>query len=139
MNRFSAYTAAILIALLTLVFLSGTGCYSSGGKDLDPTTTDTCSIAEVIVLPEIISISTGEALQFNASAYSFEDERIVGGPQIYFSSSSHAVYIHPTNGQIRAYAPTGGFVTITATAYDCTGRPFRGQAKIQVYSDSPGL
>ena len=118
--------------------LSSSGCYSSGGKELDPTTEDTCSIAEVVLLPETAVVSVGESITYSAAAFSFENERIVGGPRIYFSTNNRAVWINSISGQIRTYASTSAPITITATAYDCSGRAIKAEARLIVNSVTPG-
>lgn len=137
MNKTFMFGTILFFGVLVLILTSQTACYSSGGHDLDPTTDDTCSICEVVILPDNIVLSIGESVQFTAAAYSFEDERIIGGPQILFSSSSMACYINPFSGQVRTYASTGNHITITATAYDCSGRPVKGEARVLI-STSPG-
>ena len=133
----TALISGLFLTAILVFMLFSSGCYSSGGKDLDPTTEDTCSIAEVVVLPENAVVSIGESITYSASAFSFDDERIVGGPRIYFSTNNRAVWINSLSGQIRTYGSTSAPVTITATAYDCSGRPIKGQATLHVYSVSP--
>jgi len=126
----------LLFGIFLCVFSFFSSCTDSG-VDTDPTTDDTCSIGTIRVHPDRIVIDVGEQVTFVATAYDPSGTRIVGGPRFFWSSNSMAVGINPYSGLARAYRYSATSITITAIAYDCSGRRYTANASVGVAPDTP--
>ncbi len=128
--KYGKLKMAILIIGLITIF---SGC-GSDDEDLDPTVEYSCNIAELRISPESATMSVGQSMQFYASPYDADGNRIINGPDVHYWTNSYVIQIR-SNGMATASRTSSGYVTITASCTDCEGVEYRATSR--VYAVSP--